>query len=321
MSKRGKKSEEEMESTLEDEEDEDDVDVKTMLANLAKDVAKLNKNIAGMQDSLSATIAEAVYPITKRMDRMEKKQISDMVDLRSEMDSKIKDAVEKERSNNAKKKNVNPNSYAGKAASSPSDPAGTPTSSASGNRQDTTWYWDARKRLRFFPVPGNNDEQLLRGLDEFVQQKLKVPSGLLDRSDIGYIRRVKATKRSKIANEVLVSFTSIDARDLVHSYARNLAEWVGEDGKPLAGIRLDIPERLLGDFKSCEQYGHAMKTKHGDGFKRHTKMDDTNQSIYIDMYIPKSQTWVRVDMDMVRRDNKDRQSRKPKVSEEDLMSK
>ena len=179
MSKRGKKSEEEMESTLEDEEDEDDVDVKTMLANLAKDVAKLNKNIAGMQDSLSATIAEAVYPITKRMDRMEKKQISDMVDLRSEMDSKIKDAVEKERSNNAKKKNVNPNSYAGKAASSPSDPAGTPTSSASGNRQDTTWYWDARKRLRFFPVPGNNDEQLLRGLDEFVQQKLKVPSGLL----------------------------------------------------------------------------------------------------------------------------------------------
>ena len=81
----------------------------------------------------------------------------------------------------------------------------------------------------------------------------------------------------------MVSFNSVDARDLVQSYARNLSAWVGEDGKPQAGIRMQIPERLRGDFKILERYGHAMKNKHKDGFKRHIKIDDTKLCLYMDV--------------------------------------
>ena len=48
-------------------------------------------------------------------------------------------------------------------------------------------------------------------------------------------------------------------------------------------------------------------------------MDDSTQSIYMDMYLPKAETWTRVDMDLVRRDNGGR-NRKGKVSEADLMT-
>ena len=88
----------------------------------------------------------------------------------------------------------------------------------------------------------------------------------------------------------------------------------------MAGIRLEVPERLMGDFKACEQYGHAMKLKHGKGFKRHTKLDDANMCLYLDMYLPKSEIWARVDMDIVRKDNRGRLQRRQKVNPEDLQT-
>ena len=83
---------------------------------------------------------------------------------------------------------------------------------------------------------------------------------------------------------------------------------------------LEIPERLLGDFKACEQYGHAMKNKHGVGFKRHTKLDDSLMCVYMEVYLPKKKTWVRVDMVTVSKDNKGRQARRTKATESDLLS-
>ena len=87
---------------------------------------------------------------------------------------------------------------------------------------------------------------------------MKIPTGKLDKTDVKFIRKVRAAKKAKVSNEIIVGFTTIEARDLVHSYASNLGEWVGEDGKPLAGMRLEVPEKLLGDFKATEQYGHCL---------------------------------------------------------------
>ena len=52
-------------------------------------------------------------------------------------------------------------------------------------------------------------------LDEFFDKKLKVPSGVLSSNDINYVRRVAATRRAKVQEEVLVSFNSVEARDMV----------------------------------------------------------------------------------------------------------
>ena len=139
-----------------------------------------------------------------------------------------------------------------------------------------------------------------------------MPSGLLNKDDVQFVRKVRTARNSKIQDELLVSFTTIEARDLVMSYARNLGNWVGENGAPLAGMRLEIPEKLMGEFRALEQYGHAMKGKHGNGFKRHIKMDDMMKCLYIDLYLPKQKEWISVDMDLVLRDNEGRRNKKKK---------
>ena len=161
--------------------------------------------------------------------------------------------------------------------------------------------------MRFFPINGSTEAEMTKELGNFVVEKLKIPSGILSDKDINFVRRVKSSKRSKIENEVLVAFNSVEARDLVQSYARNLADWVDPDNKkPTAGLRMEVPERLIGDFKALEQYGHAMKEKHGRGFKRHIKIDDSALCLYLDVFLPKKEKWIRVDMDHVREDNKKR---------------
>ena len=151
-------------------------------------------------------------------------------------------------------------------------------------------FWNARKCLRFNPIQPDENGDLLPGLDEFVLKKLKIPAGLLSKDDIKFVRKVKPTRRSKVKDEVLVAFTTVEARDLVQSYARNLGEWVGQDGKSTAGLRMEVPERLIGEFKIFEQYGFAMKEKHGNGFKRNIKIDDSKMGLYMDVFYqaPKS---------------------------------
>ena len=116
-----------------------------------------------------------------------------------------------------------------------------------------------------------------------------------------------------------MSFTTVAARDLVQSYARNLADQVDPNNKPLAGLRMEIPERLLGDFKGLEQYGHAMHTKHGKEFKRHIKMDDSLKQLYMDVYLPRPKAWARVDMSLVKKDNANRLAKKASITEEKML--
>ena len=110
------------------------------------------------------------------------------------------------------------------------------------------------------------------------------------------------------------------ARDLVQSYARNLGEWVDKENKPLAGLRMEIPERLMGDFKTLEMYGHNMKQKHGKQFKRHIKTDDTTLGLYMDAYIPKLKKWTRLDIDTAKEDNNGRREKERKLSDKGLFS-
>ena len=76
----------------------------------------------------------------------------------------------------------------------------------------------------------------------------------------------------------------------------------------------------MSDFKALEQYGHAMREKHGKDFKRHTKLDDSCLCVYLDVFLPGPKAWVRVDVDLARKDNQKRIARKSKVSNVNLLS-
>ena len=118
----------------------------------------------------------------------------------------------------------------------------------------------------------------------------------------------------------MVSFATIRARDLVYSYARNLGQCIDDDGNPTAGLRIEIPDQLLGDYKTLEQYGHAMKQKHKIGFKRHIKLDDSILGLYMDIYLPKQKEWVRIDMELARTDNAGRRAKKSQAINKKLLS-
>ena len=292
-----------------------------------------------MQQEWSRSVADAVAPISikvdatiSRLDKMEKKTSADMSRLRESISDQINQAVEEKIAaltdsrdiNNGEKSDRDAVSYAGAAASSlrhTRPKRNSPKKQENKIVQDDSneWFWNARRCLRFFPIQGKDDNELKCQLEDFLTNKLKIPSGTLTKEDFKFPRRIKSTRRSNITDEVLVSFASVRARDLVQSYARNLEQWTDDKGKPTAGLRMEIPDRLLGDHKALEQYGHAMKLKHKDGFRRHIKMDDSGLCLYMDVYLPKQKQWVRVDMDLVKEDNAGRAAKIRKaVNKNDL---
>ena len=95
--------------------------------------------------------------------------------------------------------------------------------------------------------------------------------------------------------ELNVKFTDLETKDRIGSYAKNLGEFI-EDGKATATFRHDIPSHLTGVHRTLLQYGHDMAVKHGRGFRRNIRFDDTSMSFCIDIYIPghNNNKWVSV---------------------------
>ena len=328
MSKKKKNvasDEEEMDEELSDAIAENDPTA--FMASLAKQMAQVNRNMANMQQEWGNTVANAVAPLTikvdaslARMDSMEARHSADLAKLKESKHEQVSRAVEEKIKELTKTPDQDRASYAGAAAARPG-PAATKkgpsaNESTNGNKNNdgcSDWLWNARRCLRLFPITGKDDDELKCQLEDFLTNKLRIPTGNLTKDDFKYLRRIKMTRRSKITDKVLVSFTSVRARDLVQSYARNLGQWTDDKGKPTAGIRMEIPDKLIGDHKALEQYGHAMKEKHKEGFKRHIKIDDARQCLYMDVYIPKQKQWARVDMDLVREDNNSRAAKKART--------
>ena len=294
----------------------------SVLTSLVNQVARMNKNLDNIKVDVRDTVAVAVAPLTlkldansRRLDKLEAARSAEMDNLRTSLAEEMKEAIEKRNGNAAAGPQPGAGTtYAGAASSRPPGPTSSPTAAWSSRprtsytspKDSNDWFWSARRCLRFFPVKGNTVIEQQIELEKFINTKLKISTGTLGKEDFQFVRRVKATKKSKINDELLVSFTSVRARDLVQSYARNLGEWTDAEGKPTAGIRMEVPERLLGDYKALEQYGHAMKNKHKIGFKRHIKIDDSGLCLYMDIYVPKAKEWIRVDMELVQEDNKKR---------------
>ena len=126
-------------------------------------------------------------------------------------------------------------------------------------------------------------------------------------------------KKRKIESEVVVRFRTVQTRDMVVSYAPNLRAWRDQDGSSAnaTGLRLEIPDHLMGTFKVLERYGHHLKARHGEGLRRHIRFDDYNSTLVMDYALPNKDTWERTDFENAREEMRGQQpmySQRPRSS-------
>lgn len=86
---------------------------------------------------------------------------------------------------------------------------------------------------------------------------------------------------------------SSQQRDVIQSYATNLARLQGQ-----AGMRLDIPDFLRGIFRLFESHAAALRTKYGS-LKRAICFDDVDLSLYMDVKLEQTD-WVRISTEEMR---------------------
>lgn len=171
-----------------------------------------------------------------------------------------------------------------------------PGRAVSDQPEDEKNYWFARRSIRCWPVLGETKKDTWTSLGEFLQDKLRVPASKLAESDVEEIRRLHPTSsEATIKNEVLVVFKDVQVRDMVFKHAHNLQQW--RDGAPAnsIGIRMHVPTHLMGKQKAFNSHGFALKTKYGSGLKRHTRFDDLEQDIVMDVKLPGDSEWYTVD--------------------------
>ena len=188
--------------------------------------------------------------------------------------------------------------------------------------RETKQYWRSRRSAKFFPVDGEDEDELRTSLQLFFKQKLCIPDGDVREEEVEQVRRLRMRRGRQNVGEVLVLFSDIETRDRVTSYARNLAQFIDIAGKPTAGIRFDIPDHLHGVHKTLLQYGHALWVKHNKdtNFKHNIRHDDAEMTFCLDMKFPRRQDWITVSYTRALADRKQRASTDMNVNDELLSS-
>lgn len=74
------------------------------------------------------------------------------------------------------------------------------------------------------------------------------------------------------------------------------------EGRPEAGLRLEIPPELDDTFRLLSRFGTRLRARHGEGTKRHIKFDDYTGSLFTNVKLPGDATLTRVTPAMARED-------------------
>ena len=75
-----------------------------------------------------------------------------------------------------------------------------------------------------------------------------------------------------------------------------------DNGIPTAGLRLEIPEELMGQFRLLSRFGARLRARHGSGTKRHIKFDDLEGALFMNIKLPGDEAWSRVTAETARLD-------------------
>lgn len=114
-----------------------------------------------------------------------------------------------------------------------------------------------------------------------------MPAEIIEGLTFEKVEKQSQTRRSKIQDEVLVMLETSQQRDVIQSFATNLAAVQGK-----AGMRLDIPDHLRGLFRLFEAHAAALRAEYGT-VKRAIRFDDMNASLYMDVKLEDTE-WHRI---------------------------
>ena len=117
-----------------------------------------------------------------------------------------------------------------------------------------------------------------------------------------------------VRNEVLVVFKHVETRDSVLGASTKLAAYIDANGRPTAGLRIEVPRRLRSSFTLLYRYGQKLRQRHGAGTRRHVKFDDVDRTIYLNVRLPDDDSWSRVSIELARKGLRTREM----MSNEDL---
>ena len=161
-------------------------------------------------------------------------------------------------------------------------------------------YARARRSLRFWPIPGADKDSLWDAAGVFMGTNLGL-KGRLNQTKIEAISRVEIPSGPGVKHEALVRFTDIETRDMVIGAASMLARYIDDNGRPTAGMRIEVPAHLRKDFRLLFKFGQTLRTRHGKGVRRHVKFDDSNGSLFLNVRLPGDDSWSRVSTELARR--------------------
>ena len=151
-------------------------------------------------------------------------------------------------------------------------------------------YDKARRSLRVWPIKGDDVGELETNFRDFCLEALMVTQETIDVTVLDGIIRVRNAPSNRIYLKICVTFQTTEERDFFSSKARNLAAYRDEDGKPEAGIRMDIPPFLLSTFKLLNDHGYDIRDVHGKETKCYVKFDEEKLSLILEVRLPHTTT-------------------------------
>ena len=159
---------------------------------------------------------------------------------------------------------------------------------------------EARRSIRIWPIIGVDEAEMMKSLCSFLSGAL-----LHSEQEIGFlaiekVRRVRTQPGGLVHHEVRVTFAHLTATDHIATKGTMLAKYTDPEGKPTAGIRIDVPDYLAHDFKLLDSYGKRMRRIHGKETKKYVKYDDARISLLLELRLPGEESWIKITPDIVR---------------------
>ena len=161
----------------------------------------------------------------------------------------------------------------------------------------------ARRSVRVWPNAQGGLQDLWGDVGDFLHDTMRIPANELGQEDIEVIERVRdEASHANVKDEVIVRFFDKRKRDVVFTYAKHLGSSFDAEGRPTAGLRLEIPPELDDTFRLLSRFGTRLPARHGDGTRRHIKFDDYGGSLYANVKLPGDTSWTRVTPAMAKED-------------------
>ena len=199
-------------------------------------------------------------------------------------------------------------------------PVSRSTSPEDRDRSRKAAFDKSRRSFRAWPIDGSDQAELRSSFKDFAVDALQVPEDAFEATAIQEIIRVRTSPHNAIYKEALITFGEIYDRDFFYGKARNLSEYRDSDGRPTAGLRLDVPPFLLPTFKILNEHGYEIRSVHGQGTKRYIKFDEINLSLLLEVRLPGQVKWLKIRPEQARTYGEEKDQIQYQTIRKDLLS-